>query len=122
MNYRDPKIKESFYSDDEVMNSLCHKIVTYRAQNRAKILETLTNEGYTTKTVDNLDAYEFDEAYTMYVCELLEKDNWRDYALFKRVYSFNQPNDDWERIEKNLQETKYEIFKLIEKAWKPKTR
>ena len=117
MNYREPKMKESFYSDDELMNSLCHKIVTYRAQNRAKILETLTNEGFAIN-----DGNEFDEAYTMYVCELLEKDNWRDYALFKRVYSFNQPNDDWERIEKNIQETKYEIFKLIEKAWKPKTR
>jgi hypothetical protein len=117
MNYRQPILKENFYSDDEEMNALCQKLVTYRAQNRTKILESLTNDGF-----GITDGNEFDEAFTMYVEELLQNDNWRDYALFKRVYSFNQSNDDWERIEKNLQETKWQIFKLIEKAWKPKTR
>lgn len=117
MNYRQPMNKESFYSEDEELNGLCHKLVTYRAQNRSKILESLTKDGFKMN-----DGNEFDEAFTMYIEELLQKDNWRDYALFKRVYSFNQSNDDWERIEKNLQETKHQIFKLIEKAWKPKTR
>jgi len=117
MNYRQPIIKESFYSEDDELNGLCHKLVTYRAQNRSKIQKSLTNDGYEI-TVGN----EFDEAFTMYVEELLEKDNWKEYALFKRVYSFTQSNDDWERIERNLQETKWVLFKLIEKAWKPKTR
>ena len=117
MNYREPKIKEFFYSEDDEMNALCHKLVSYRAQNRTKILESLTNDGYKIN-----DGNEFDEAFTMYVEELLEEDNWREYALFKRVYSFTQSKDDWERIETNLQQTKKEIFKLIKQAWKPKTR
>lgn len=117
MNYREPKIKENFYSEDDDMNGLCHKLISYRAQNRTKILESLTNDEFKIT-----DGNEFDEAFTMYVEELLEKDNWREYALFKRVYSFTQSKDDWERIERNLQETKWAIFKLIEKAWKPKTR
>lgn len=117
MIYREPNIKPSFYSEDEEMNALCHKLVRYRAQKRDKIIQSLSDNGFKIN-----DGNEFDEAFSMYVKELLEKDNWKEYSLFKRVYSFNQPNDDWERIEKNLQETKHQIFKLIEKAWKPKTR
>lgn len=117
MSYIEPKIKKFFYSEDEEMNALCHKLISYRAHNRTKIIESLINDGHAIT-----DGNEFDEAFTMYVEELLENDNWRDYALFKRVYTFTQTNNDWDRIEKNLQQTKHEIFKLIGNAWKPKTR